>query len=58
MWAFGVVEGQVSTDFSSGFRHVFISLEIDLLIFDAAPQAFDKDVVTAQAGSYLVVVSP
>ena len=45
MWAFGVVESQVFADFGSGLRHVFTSLEIDLLIFDAAPQAFDEDVV-------------
>ncbi len=46
MGAFGVVEGDISADLTPGFRNVFISLQIDLLIFDGAPEPLDEDIVT------------
>ena len=45
MWPPVVVEVQIPSDGGSGFGHIGIGLEVDLLVFDALPDSFDKDVV-------------
>ena len=45
----GVVEIQVAPQVGLGIGHRVVSLEIDLLVLDAFPESFDKDVVTPAA---------
>ena len=45
MWSSSIVEVQVKTDRSTGLGDAVVSSQIHLLVFDAAPQAFDEDVV-------------
>jgi hypothetical protein len=40
-----VVEVQVSADRTAGLADAFVGLQIHLLIFDAAPQPLDEDIV-------------
>jgi hypothetical protein len=45
MWSPAVVEVQILSDGSAGFRHVGVGLQVYLLVFDALPDTFDEDVV-------------
>src|ERR1700736_3589373 len=47
--ALRVVEVQPGANAGLGFGHIRISMEVDLLIFEAAPQPLDEDVVHAPA---------
>src|SRR2546423_4691078 len=44
-----VVEAEPSPDAGLGFGHSRIGIEVDLLIFEAAPQPLDEDVVHTPA---------
>src|SRR6202167_2982821 len=45
----GIVEGQITTDRRTGLADAVVSSQINLLVFDAAPQPFDEDVVAPGA---------
>src|SRR5205807_7225466 len=45
MWALEVVEGHPPADAGARLAAVGIGLQMDLFIFDRAPQPFDEDVV-------------
>jgi hypothetical protein len=45
----GVVQVKMVSNGSLCLRYRFIGLEVDLFIFDAVPEAFDKDVVSPSA---------
>ena len=45
MWASAIIEVQVSADRSAGLADTVVGPQIDLLIFDAAPQPLDEDVI-------------
>ena len=47
--ALGVVKVQPGVDAGLGFGNSRISMEVDLFVFEAAPQPLDKDVVHAPA---------
>src|SRR5690349_825523 len=47
--ALDVVKVQPGADTGLGFGHGGIGMEVDLLVFEAAPQSLDKDVVHAPA---------
>ena len=47
MGPFGVVEGDPVTDDPFGFKAVGQLVQVDCLVFERAPQAFDKDIVHA-----------
>src|SRR5438309_6333917 len=47
--ALRVVKVQPGANTGLGFGHTRISMEVDLLVFEAAPQPLDKDVVHAAA---------
>src|SRR6516164_4208104 len=49
MWAPAVVEVEVTADRSARFAHAVVGSQIDLLVFDAAPQPLDEDVVPPSA---------
>ena len=49
MLALDVVKLQPGADTGLGFGHGGIGMEVDLLVFGAAPQSLDKDVVRASA---------
>src|SRR6201989_79508 len=49
MLALRVVKVQPATNASLGFGHSRISVEVDLLVFETAPQPLDEDVVHAPA---------
>src|SRR5215203_6165123 len=40
-----IVKGQIAADRGAGLGYAVIGFQIHLLVFDAAPQALDKDVV-------------
>ena len=40
-----VVKGQIPTNRSSGLGDTVVGLQIDLLVFDAAPEPLDKHIV-------------
>jgi hypothetical protein len=44
-----IVKGQIPTNRSTGLSDSIVGPQIDLLVFDAAPQALDKDVVAPGA---------
>src|SRR6187455_2220922 len=44
-----IVEVQVATDRSAGFADIVVGSQIDLLVFDAAPQPLDEHVVAPGA---------
>src|ERR687884_855783 len=44
-----VVEAEPSADAGLGFGHRRIGIEVDLLVFEAAPQPLDEDIVHAPA---------
>jgi len=44
-----VVEVQISADRYEGLGHAVVAFEINLLVFDAAPQPLDEDVVASRA---------
>ena len=44
MRAAGLVKAQVSTSAGAGFWDAGLCLQVDLLVFDAAPKALDVDV--------------
>jgi len=49
MLAFIVVKAEPSANPSLGLGNVLIGIEVDFLVFQAAPQPLDKDVVHAAA---------
>ena len=49
MLALDVVKVQPGADTGLGFGHGRIGMEVDLLVFEAAPQPLDEDVVHAPA---------
>ena len=49
MLALRIVKFQPGANTGLGFGHSRISMEVDLLIFEAAPQPLDEDVVHAPA---------
>jgi hypothetical protein len=44
-----IIKGQIPADRGTCLRHAVVSLQIHLLVFDAAPETFDKDVVAPGA---------
>jgi hypothetical protein len=38
MWASGIIKTEIPADPSSGLRHAFVGVQIDLLIFDRPPE--------------------
>ena len=49
MRTFMVVEMEISQETQVQIHHGFVILEVDLLILEGAPQAFDEDVVSDSA---------
>src|ERR1700745_160919 len=49
MRALAVVEVQIPADRGARLADTVVSLEIDLFVFDRAPEPLDKDVVTPRA---------
>jgi hypothetical protein len=49
-----VVERKVFRQSNQQFTHAGIAIEVHVLVFDAAPQALDKDIVKCPAPSSLV----
>src|SRR5213076_3296220 len=49
MWAASVVEVEVTADRSARLGHAVVGPQIHLLVFDAAPQPLDEDVVAPSA---------
>src|SRR5262249_58554399 len=45
MWSAAVVKVQVTADRSPGLADAVVGSQIHLLVFDAAPQPFDEDIV-------------
>src|SRR5271167_2919707 len=45
MWALAIIEVQVSADRSAGLANTVVGPQIHLLIFDAATQPLDEDVI-------------
>lgn len=49
MWASAVIsaviEAEIPTDLGAGLRHAGIGAQVDLFVFDGAPQAFNEDIV-------------
>ena len=45
MWAPAIIKAEMPADPSSGLRHAFVGVQIDLLIFDRPPEPLDKDIV-------------
>ena len=56
MWSPTVVEVQILSDGGAGFGHVGVGLQVDLLVFDALPDALDKNVVAP--GSFAIHADP
>ena len=48
---FGVVEQKILAQPNHQFTHRGIAVEVDILVLDVAPQAFDKNVVKGPAAS-------
>ncbi len=46
-----IIEVKVGRQASSQFGHRGIVLEVDVLVFEATPQAFDEDIVQSSATS-------
>jgi hypothetical protein len=46
MWASAIVEIQVAPDRGSRLADTVVGPQVDLLVFDAAPQPLDEDVVS------------
>ncbi len=46
MWALLVIKGDVLPKGLSGLWHTGVGLEVNLLIFDSAPEPLDKNIVT------------
>jgi hypothetical protein len=42
-----VVETQAGSDLLAGFDHVLVAFEVNILVFEAAPEQFDEAVVQA-----------
>ena len=49
MLALRIVKVQPGANTGLGFGHTRLSMEVDLLVFEAAPQPLDEDVVHAAA---------
>lgn len=45
MATLSVVVANVAVQSSSGFSEIAVGIEVDLLIFETAPESFDEDVV-------------
>jgi hypothetical protein len=45
MWSAAVVEVQIAADGGTGLADVVVGLQINLLVFDAAPQPLDEHIV-------------
>src|SRR5206468_5483138 len=45
MWTPAIVEVEVSADRGAGVGHAVVGPQVDLLVFDAAPQPLDEHVV-------------
>jgi len=45
MQSLSIVEGQIFAEGGPGFWNIAISMQIDFLVFDRAPQPFNKDIV-------------
>ena len=45
MRAAAIVEVEIAADRGAGLADAVVGLEVDLLVFDAAPQPFDKDII-------------
>ena len=58
MLAFIVVKAEPSANPSLGLGNVLIGIEVDFLVFQAAPQPLDKDVVHAAALAVHTEVAP
>lgn len=43
MWPPAVVEVQIPSDGGAGVRHVGVGLQVDLLVFDAFPDALEEE---------------
>jgi hypothetical protein len=46
MWASAVAEAEMAADPGADLRHAGIGVQMDLLVFDGAPEALDEDVVS------------
>ena len=49
MWPSAIVELEVAPDRSASLRDAVVGVQIDLLVFDAAPQSLDEHVVAPGA---------
>src|SRR5204862_2751812 len=56
--ALRVVKVQPGANTGLGFGHTRISMEVDLLVFEAAPQPLDKDVVMQRPLPSMLIVMP
>ena len=45
MWAAAIIKVEITTDRTARFADALVGSQIDLLVFDAAPQPFDEHVV-------------
>ncbi len=45
MRSLGVIKDQIFAEGGSGLWNIAIGMQIDLLVFDRAPQPFNKDIV-------------
>ena len=58
MWSPAVVKVEVTPDRIPGLADAFVGPQIHFLIFDAAPQPLDEDVVAPSAPISMNVASP
>jgi hypothetical protein len=56
MWPPAVVKVQILSDRRAGLRYAGLGLEVELLVFDAFPDALDEDVVAL--GPFAVPADP
>ena len=49
MWALAVVELEVAADLHSGLADRLVGVQVDVLVFERAPQPLDEDVVSPAA---------
>jgi hypothetical protein len=58
MWALVIVGIEVAIDASSGPCHCLVCFQIDLLVFQAAPQSLDKDIVDPSPLPSILIRTP
>ena len=58
VWTVIVVEGEVGDDLPVGVHHRFVTLQVNLLVLEAAPQPLGEDVVQAPALNCWLAFAP